>query len=131
MTVHPFLLDQTPVFAQTKKERYKPMQPKFASIRANTRNQPTPTTSVPVSAPTPTVGANPYIASCGPSFKGAPRERTGRKFHFVPKGKYVTLGNQMRRAIQFEGLKQRIAVRARNAGLDEDEDMGIEETISN
>jgi U4/U6 small nuclear ribonucleoprotein PRP3 len=132
MTAHPLLLDQTPIFAQTKKERYKPMQPKFASIKANTRNQPTPTPtpSVPVSTPSPAVGANPYTASsanAGPSFEGAPRERTGRKFHFVQKGKYVALGNQMRQEIQLEGLKQRIAESARKAGLDGD--MGIEKTI--
>jgi U4/U6 small nuclear ribonucleoprotein PRP3 len=132
MTAHPLLLDQTPVFAQTKKERYKPMQPKFASIKANTRNQPTPTPtpSVPVPTPSPAVGANPYTASsanAGPSFEGAPRERTGRKFHFVQKGKYVALGNQMRQEVQLEALKQRIAESARKAGLDGD--MGIEKTI--
>ncbi|KIM42390.1 hypothetical protein M413DRAFT_133082 [Hebeloma cylindrosporum] len=132
MTAHPMLLDQTPIFAQTKKERYKPMQPKFASIKANTRNQPTPTPtpSVPVPTPSPAVGVNPYTASsanAGPSFEGAPRERTGRKFHFVPKGKYVTLGNQMRQEIQLEALKQRIAESARKAGLDGD--LGIEKTI--
>jgi len=131
MTAHPLLLDQTPVFAQTKKERYKPMQPKFASIKANTRNQPTPTpTPMPVPTPSPAVGANPYTASsanAGPSFEGAPRERSGRKFHFIPKGKYVALGNQMRQENQLEELKQRIAESARKAGLDGD--MGIEKTI--
>lgn len=132
MTAHPLLLDQTPVFAQTKKERYKPMQPKFASIKANTRNQPTPTPtpSIPVSTPSPAVGANPYTANsanAGPSFEGAPRERTSRKFHFVQKGKYVALGNQMRQEVQLEALKQRIAESARKAGLDGD--MGIEKTI--
>jgi U4/U6 small nuclear ribonucleoprotein PRP3 len=132
MTAHPLLLDQTPVFAQSKKEKYKPMQPKFASIKANTRNQPTPTPtpSVPVPTPSPAVSANPYTAgsgNAGPSFEGAPRERAGRKFHFVQKGKYVALGNQMRQEIQLEALKQRIAESARKAGLDGD--MGIEKTI--
>ena len=110
------------------------MQPKFASIKANTRNQPTPTPtpSAPVSTPSPAVGANPYTAgsaNAGPSFEGAPapRERTGRKFHFVQKGKYVALGNQMRQEVQLEALKQRIAESARKAGLDGD--MGIEKTI--
>ena len=107
------------------------MQPKFASIKANTRNQPTPTpTPMPVPTPSPAVGANPYTASsanAGPSFEGAPRERSGRKFHFIQKGKYVAQGNLMRQEHQLQALKQRIADSARKAGLDGD--MGIERTI--
>lgn len=33
MAAHPLLLDQTPAVPQSKKDRYKPMQPKFASIK--------------------------------------------------------------------------------------------------
>lgn len=33
MAAHPLLLDQTPSAPQSKKDRYKPMQPKFASIK--------------------------------------------------------------------------------------------------
>jgi U4/U6 small nuclear ribonucleoprotein PRP3 len=33
MAAHPLLLETTPVAAQSKKDRYKPMQPKFASIK--------------------------------------------------------------------------------------------------
>ena len=33
MAAHPLLLDQTPTAPQSKKDRYKPMQPKFASIK--------------------------------------------------------------------------------------------------
>ncbi|KAJ3514705.1 hypothetical protein NLJ89_g2227 [Agrocybe chaxingu] len=128
MAAHPLLLDQTPVLQQSKKDRYKPMQPKFASIKANVRNQPSPTpTPVPVAAPSPTV--NPYSSTPKEStgFDGAPRERAGKKFHFNPKGKYVALGNQMRQEVQLEALKQRIAESARKAGLDGD--MGIEKVI--
>lgn len=57
----------------------------------------------------------------------APKERMGRSFKFNPKGKYVALGNQVRRENQLEALKQRIAESARKAGLDSD--MGIEKTI--
>lgn len=128
MAAHPLLLDQTPVLAQSKKDRYKPMQPKFASIKANTRNQPTPTaTPIPIHTPSPAV--NPY-SSAGKEptgFEGAPRERAGRKFHFNTKGKYVALGNQMRQEQQLEALKQRIAESARKAGMDGD--LGIEKAI--
>jgi len=33
MAAHPLLLEQTAVHTQSKKDRYKPMQPKFASIK--------------------------------------------------------------------------------------------------
>ncbi|KAF8877185.1 pre-mRNA processing factor 3-domain-containing protein [Infundibulicybe gibba] len=109
MAAHPLLLDTTPAAPQSKKDRYKPMQPKFASIKANTRNIPTPP------PPPPPLQHR---------FEGAPRERSGRNFRFNPKGKYVALGNQMRQDNQLEALKQRIAESARKAGLDGD--MGIE-----
>lgn len=130
MAAHPLLLDSTPTAPQSKKDRYKPMQPKFASIKANTRNLPTPVpTPTPIVTPTPSI--NPYSSaskeSLGGGFEGAPRERAGRKFHFNPKGKYMALGNAMRQEIQLEALKQRIAESARKAGLDGD--MGIERTI--
>ncbi|RXW23252.1 hypothetical protein EST38_g2602 [Candolleomyces aberdarensis] len=62
MAAHPLLLDVTPVLAQSKKDRYKPMQPKFASIKANVRNAPTPPPApTPVAVPSP--AANPYSAA--------------------------------------------------------------------
>ncbi|EAU81408.2 small nuclear ribonucleoprotein hPrp3 [Coprinopsis cinerea okayama7 len=131
MAAHPLLLDQTPVLSQSKKDRYKPMQPKFASIKANVRNAPSPSPApVPVSTPTPV--ANPYSAAAGKEatstgFEGAPRERAGRSFRFNPKGKYVAMANQMRHEQQLEELKQRIAESARKAGLDSE--LGIEKNI--
>ncbi|PCH45117.1 PRP3-domain-containing protein [Wolfiporia cocos MD-104 SS10] len=121
MAAHPLLLDNTPVAPQSKKDRYKPMQPKFASIKANVRNAPTPPP-----APVPTVPveskANPYASSAAAAsdsgFEGAPRERVGRSFRFNPKGKYVQIANQVRQEAQLEQLKQRIAESARKAGLD-------------
>ena len=35
MAAHPLLLDNTAPAPQSKKDRYKPMQPKFASIKAS------------------------------------------------------------------------------------------------
>lgn len=153
MAAHPLLLEPTAqTTGQSKKDRYKPMQPKFASIKANVRNAPTPPPAAP--APTPTLPsvvntpspalANPYTAGSvaataaaaaggsgkddqGTGFDGAPRERHGRSFRFNPKGKYVALANQMRQEQQLEALKQRIAESARKAGLDSD--MGIEKNI--
>ncbi|KAG6853010.1 hypothetical protein C0991_007493 [Blastosporella zonata] len=126
MAAHPLLLDTTPAAPQSKKDRYKPMQPKFASIKANTRNAPTPPPPPPP-VPTPE-SLNPYaVAAAKDMAEGAPKERTGRTFRFNPKGKYVALGNQVRQENQLEALKQRIAESARKAGLDSD--MGIEKTI--
>lgn len=119
MTAHPLLLDTSIPAPQSKKDRYKPMQPKFASIRANTRNAPSPS---PAPTPTPsTPKENPYAAAAAATdtgFEGAPRERVGRSMKFNPKGKYVAVANQMRQDAQLEALKQRIAESARKAGLD-------------
>ncbi|OSX63253.1 hypothetical protein POSPLADRAFT_1139188 [Postia placenta MAD-698-R-SB12] len=121
MAAHPLLLDNTPTAPQSKKDRYKPMQPKFASIKANVRNVPTPPP-----APTPVIPieskANPYASAASAAqdsgFEGAPKERVGRNFRFNPKGKYVQIANQVRQEAQLEQLKQRIAESARKAGLD-------------
>ncbi|KAG6877207.1 hypothetical protein C0993_009399 [Termitomyces sp. T159_Od127] len=127
MAAHPLLLETTPSQPQSKKDKYKPMQPKFASIKANTRNAPTPPP-----APTPVItpeSLNPYAVAAAKDMAdgAATKERMGRSFKFNPKGKYVALGNQVRRENQLEALKQRIAESARKAGLDSD--MGIEKTI--
>ncbi|KAJ7637077.1 pre-mRNA processing factor 3-domain-containing protein [Roridomyces roridus] len=128
MAAHPLLLDTTPAAPQSKKDRYKPMQPKFASIKANTRNAPTPPPPPP---PVVVESVNPYASSSNSKdtglFEGAPKDRSGRNFRFNPKGKYVAMGNQMRQENQLEALKQRIAESARKAGLDGD--MGIERGI--
>ncbi|KAH9983455.1 pre-mRNA processing factor 3-domain-containing protein [Russula vinacea] len=71
MAAHPLLLDTSTPAPQSKKDRYKPMQPKFASIR-------------PMRA----------IASAETGFEGTPRERVGRSLKFNPKGKYVSIANQ-------------------------------------
>ncbi|KAG8770598.1 hypothetical protein FRC12_004167 [Ceratobasidium sp. 428] len=131
MAAHPLLLDTAPAPApQSKKDRYKPMLPKFASIKANVRNQPSPSPAPHTPTPTlerPTsVSANPYASgSAGGggdgTFEGATpavKDRVGRSFRFNQKGKYVAMGNQMRQDAQLEELKQRIAESAKKAGLD-------------
>ena len=125
MAAHPLLLDTSTPAPQSKKDRYKPMQPKFASIRANARNAPTPP---PAPSPAPAVvKENPYAAAAASAsaetgFEGAPRERVGRTLRFNPKGKYVSIANQLRQDTQLEALKQRIAESARKAGLDSEFD---------
>ncbi|KAH9855635.1 PRP3-domain-containing protein [Lenzites betulinus] len=120
MAAHPLLLDTTPAVPQSKKDKYKPMQPKFASIKANIRNAPTPPPAPPVA--TKESITNPYAsAAAAPiesGFDGAPKERVGRQFRFNPKGKYVQIANQVRQEQQLEQLKQRIAESAKKAGLD-------------
>ncbi|KZT10543.1 PRP3-domain-containing protein [Laetiporus sulphureus 93-53] len=121
MAAHPLLLDNTPTAPQSKKDRYKPMQPKFASIKANVRNAPTPPPP-PVPAVPIESKANPYASGAAAvpdsGFEGAPKERVGRSLRFNPKGKYVQIANQVRQEAQLEQLKQRIAESAKKAGLD-------------
>ncbi|KAH8110292.1 PRP3-domain-containing protein [Phellopilus nigrolimitatus] len=121
MAAHPLLLDTSVPAPQSKKDKYKPMQPKFASIKANIRN--TPISTPPPAAPSPVseVKANPYASkdAASGSFEGAaPKERTSRTFRFNQKGKYTQIANQIRHDAQLEALKQRIAESARKAGLD-------------
>lgn len=123
MAAHPLLLDTSVPAPQSKKDKYKPMQPKFASIRANIRNTPisTPPPSVPSPIPAAEVKSNPYAAkdAASGSFEGAaPKERTSRGFRFIQKGKYKQIADQVRQEAKLEELKQRIAESARKAGLD-------------
>ncbi|CAE6452992.1 unnamed protein product [Rhizoctonia solani] len=130
MAAHPLLLDTAPTqLSQSKKDRYKPMLPKFASIKANVRNQPSPSPA-PTHTPTPTIersgsaSANPYASAAAGddgTFEGATpavKDRVGRSFRFNQKGKYVSMGNQIRQEAQLEALKQKIAESAKKAGLD-------------
>ncbi|KAI5118897.1 hypothetical protein M0805_002813 [Coniferiporia weirii] len=125
MAAHPLLLDTSIPAAQSKKDKYKPMQPKFASIKANIRNTPISTPPPVVPSPVPEVKTNPYAlrdAASG-SFEGsAPKERTSRTFRFNQKGKYVQIASQIRHEAQLEALKQRISESARKAGLDSEFD---------
>ncbi|KAF7349221.1 U4 u6 small nuclear ribonucleoprotein [Mycena sanguinolenta] len=109
MAAHPLLLDTTPAAPQSKKDRYKPMQPKFASIKANTRNIPTPPP-----APTPVPVA---------------RQRTAQTVTSasIPRANMSHWAIKCGKENQLEALKQRIAESARKAGLDGD--MGIERGI--
>ena len=97
---HPLLLETAATSArpaQSKKDRYKPMAPKFASTKANARIATSTTTSLEP------VKANPYTSHAAPheGFEGAPKERTGRQLQFSTKGKYIAKANQMRNEVAF------------------------------
>ncbi|KAG9019020.1 hypothetical protein FRB90_007192 [Tulasnella sp. 427] len=132
VAAHPLLLDTAPTAAVTnKKDRHKPMQPKFASIKANVRAAaPTPPPAAPVVKKETAPGANPYTSAPVPTVdtSAAPKDRERRQFRFNQKGKYVALGQQMRQEAQLEELKKRIAETARKAGLDSEFET-LEKTI--
>ncbi|KAG8963342.1 hypothetical protein FRC05_004779 [Tulasnella sp. 425] len=132
VAAHPLLLDTAPTAAVTsKKDRHKPMQPKFASIKANVRAAaPTPPPPAPVVKKETAPGANPYTAAAAPTVDTAtaPKERERRQFRFNQKGKYVALGQQLRQEAQLEELKKRIADSAKKAGLDSEFET-LEKTI--
>ncbi|KZW02729.1 PRP3-domain-containing protein, partial [Exidia glandulosa HHB12029] len=132
MAAHPLLMDSTPFAPASKKDRYKPMQPKFATIKANARNAPaTPPPLAAVATPVAKpqgVSANPYLTQpTAPVksdnkdeivFEGAPKERVGRTLRFNQKGKYIAIADEKRREAQLEELKARVVEQAKKTGLD-------------
>ncbi|KZV72010.1 PRP3-domain-containing protein [Peniophora sp. CONT] len=126
MAAHPLLLDTSVPAPQSKKDRYKPMQPKFASIKANARNAPTPPPQTHTPVPV-IVKDNPYAQAAAEAAQesrdeGLPRERVGRSLRFNPKGKFIAQAAEIRREQQLEDLKRRIADSAKKAGLDSEFD---------
>lgn len=104
------------------RDRYKPMAPKFSSIKANVGAAPSGSSS-----PAPVAAViNPYAS--GPSTANAAEEgptarvRRSRKLNFAAQGKYVKQGDQLRADAKLEALKQRIAERSRKQGLDSEFD---------
>jgi hypothetical protein len=112
---------QGPSFAPSLRDRAQ-----ILHHQANIRNVPTPPpqAATPVAIAPVAASANPYTAAASTAAaEGAlegqgPRERVGRNFRFNQKGKYVALGDQLRKDAKLEEIKQRIADSARKAGLD-------------
>ena len=104
------------------RDRYKPMAPKFSSVKANVGAAPT---SSGGQAPVSSAVINPYastsIANPAADEPHAPARRS-RKIHFAPKGKYVEQGDTLRNEAKLEALKQRIAATSKKAGLDSEFD---------
>lgn len=104
------------------RDRYKPMAPKFSSVKANVGAAPT---SSGGQAPVSSAVINPYASSSSANPAAdepiAPSRRS-RKMHFAPQGKYVEQGDQLRKDAKMEELKQRIAAASKKAGLDSEFD---------
>ncbi|KAM0789506.1 hypothetical protein ACM66B_000325 [Microbotryomycetes sp. NB124-2] len=124
---HPLLMDNAVPAAQTKKDRYKPMAPKFSTAKANAR-MPTPQPKLaPAPAPTKdeSIADTPFFdprlgygsaGATGKSHMGRGHERATLKFN--QRGKFVKLGEAMRAEARMEELKKRILESARKAGLE-------------
>lgn len=146
MAAHPLLMDTSVPVAQTKKERYKPMVPKFSTAKvslhscelalmaltsrlgqANARLPPPPPKPVAVAA-----SAEPDSLQDTPFFdprlsygsaKLSGKNHMGRGhardvLKFNQKGKFVRLGEAIRAEAKMEELKKRILESARKAGLE-------------
>lgn len=131
--VHPLLigLDKGSSSGNSLNDRYKPMVPKFATVKANVAK---PSSQAPkkkdlyqTSQPEADTLAvdnrtNPHFdkSLAGPAGdpSGIIRTRATRSLRFNPKGKYIRLAEQIRAEVRLEELKRRIAESSRKAGLD-------------
>ncbi|GAA5978880.1 hypothetical protein JCM5350_004855 [Sporobolomyces pararoseus] len=135
MAAHPLLMDlSTPTGEQSKKDRYKPMAPKFSTVKANAR--------LPARSSTP---SGPSTSDIGPdSIKETPffdtrlshtgagvsgkmhmgRGHARNGFTFKQPGTYVKQGEALRAEARMEDLKRRITESSMKAGLQSD----LEET---
>lgn len=112
--LHPLLRDDGP---QTTTGR---AQPKFATAMGNRKTVPKKE-QLDLSGPNlEELRANPYFDSSLGST--AMRTRHSRQLIFNQKGKYIQQAAALRRQAQLEEMKNRIAARARLAGIDEDLD---------
>jgi len=105
------------------RDRYKPMAPKFSSVKANVGGGPASSSGGP--APVSSAVINPYASSSTANSAAdeptAPARRS-RKMNFAPQGKYVQQGDELRKEAKMEALKQRIAAASKKAGLDNEFD---------
>ncbi|KAL8280825.1 hypothetical protein RQP46_006829 [Phenoliferia psychrophenolica] len=127
MAAHPLLMDTSVPAAQTKKERYKPMVPKFSTTKANARLPPQPPRPV-VAAPTDEPDSLQDTPFFDPRLSYGSAKLTGKNhmgrghardvLKFNQKGKFVRLGEAIRAEAKMEELKKRILESARKAGLE-------------
>ncbi|GAA5907707.1 hypothetical protein JCM5296_007447 [Sporobolomyces johnsonii] len=136
MAAHPLLMDTAAPTAQSKKDRYKPMAPKFSTVKANARMPTRPATPI---TPTPsTSDATPESLKetgffdprlsygsaglAGKSHMGKGHARQG--FNFKQQGTFIKKGEAIRAEARMEDLKRRIMESSMKAGLQSD----LEET---
>lgn len=112
------------------RDRYKPMAPKFSSVKANI-NHTQASVHASRQAPASSIVVNPYStapaaannASAGDGAEGeGPNPRRSRKLNFSAQGKYVKQGDALRNEAKMDALRQRIAEASRKAGLDSEFD---------
>jgi U4/U6 small nuclear ribonucleoprotein PRP3 len=115
--LHPLLRDDEP---KTSTGR---AQPKFATAMGNQKNRASESKKEQLDLSGPNmeeIKANPYFdATIGST---AMRNRHSRQLVFNQKGKYIEQAAALRRQAKLEEMKNRIAARARLAGIDEDLD---------
>ncbi|GAA5929131.1 U4/U6-U5 snRNP complex subunit PRP3 [Sporobolomyces koalae] len=136
MAAHPLLMDlSTPTGEQSKKDRYKPMAPKFSTVKANAR-LPTRTSTPSQPSTSADSGADslketPFFDTrlshtgagvSGKMHMGRGHARNG--FTFKQPGTYVKQGEAIRAEARMEDLKRRITESSMKAGLQSD----LEET---
>lgn len=133
IALHPLLMAQQETQVKDEKnekkkerERYKPMAPKFSTVKANAAVAAAAPAPIVPSAPAPSL--NPYAPSSSSTAQGpepgAARAavRKPKKFQFSTPGRYVRQGDQLRNEEKMEALRQRIAEASRRAGLDSEFD---------
>ena len=127
--LHPLLMQNNQVSGKEEKnekkkerERYKPMAPKFSTVKANAAvSEAAPPVVVPV-AQAPSL--NPYASASTAAAPegGRPGARRTKQFQFSKPGRYVQQGDQLRNEEKMEALRLRIAEASRKAGLDSEFD---------
>ncbi|CAG8645433.1 16052_t:CDS:2, partial [Acaulospora morrowiae] len=116
---HPaLLLDQSGKLDLKRAAALMP-KPNFATVKANQRAAPAASKQelkVAASEEMTDVTQNPYFDPRAGNI--APQRRIRKRFKFVSKGKYETLGNQMRAQAKLEKLKSEIAESVKKAGME-------------
>ncbi|GJN91026.1 hypothetical protein Rhopal_004040-T1 [Rhodotorula paludigena] len=137
MAAHPLLMDTGSAPAATsKKDRYKPMAPKFSTTKANARMPTAPARPATPVASTSDVGPDSLkeseffdarlgygsVGVTGKTHMGKGKQRT--TFAFKPAGTFVRKGEALRAEARMEDLKRRILESSQKAGIQSD----LEET---
>ncbi|BGP16780.1 U4/U5/U6 small nuclear ribonucleoprotein prp3 [Rhodosporidiobolus nylandii] len=129
MAAHPLLMDTSAPSAQSKKDRYKPMAPKFSTTKANARMPaPSPRPATPVASTSDaapdslkeTAFFDPRLAfgSAGVTGKSHMGKGHARStFQFKTPGTFVKKGEAIRAEARMEDLKRRILESSQKAGV--------------
>ncbi len=120
--LHPSLLDSSQGSSKSKQA----IPPKFATAIANRTQSPSASAQTPkkildLSGPDLSeIRANPYFDTSHGAISATLKARNRRELAFNQKGKYLQMGQALRRQAAIEQLRQRVAQQARKVGLDDD-----------